>query len=120
VALHRRGQDSVTIYFLVPLRLSGFSARRIPVARHLSGMGAVRSSRDLIAYVGAAAIFGWIAYSILLRKLFLWDLFAMVVSSVLGGFLLYIVMLHAPLATIFENSPKAFICFGPPTILSSC
>ncbi|HSU90734.1 MAG TPA: patatin-like phospholipase family protein [Sporolactobacillaceae bacterium] len=115
--LHRRGQDSVTVYFLVPLMLSGFLLAEYLWHVHLSGIGAARSSRDLIAYVGAAAILGWIAYSILLRKLFLWDLFAMVFSSVLGGFLLYIVMLHAPLATIFENSPKAFICFGPPTIL---
>ena len=40
----------------------------------------------------------------------------MVFSSVVGGFLLYIVILHAPLATVFENSPRAFICFGPPAI----
>ena len=109
--LHRRGEDSVTIYFLVPLMLSGFL-----LAEYL-WHSTVRSSWDLIAYVGAAAILGWIACSIRLRKLFLWDLFAMVFSSMLGGFLLYIVMLHPPLSTTFENSARAFICFGPPIIL---
>jgi hypothetical protein len=115
--LHRRGQDSVTIYFLVPLMLSGFLFAEYLWHVRLSGTGAARSPWDLIEYVGAAAILGWIAYSIRLRKFFLWDLFAMVFSGVLGGFLLYIVILHQPLATLFDKNPKAFICFGPPAII---
>src|SRR4029077_5002779 len=44
--LHRRGQCSVTIYFLVPLMLSGFLLAEYLWHVHLTGIGAVRSSRS--------------------------------------------------------------------------
>ena len=115
--LHRRGQGSFAIYFLAPLMVTGFLLSEYALHVHLSKGGAVRPPWDFMAYGGGAAIVAWTCYAIVLRGMFLWDLLAMLVSGVLGGFLLFIVMLHTPLTTLFQRSLDYFICFAPPTVL---
>lgn len=115
--LHRRGQGSFAIYFLAPLMVSGLLLSEYALHVHLSQGGAVGSAWDFIAYGGGAAFVAWICYAIVLRGMFLLDLLAMLASGILGGFLLFIVMLHTPLTTLFQKNLDSFICFAPPTVL---
>ncbi len=116
---HRQQPDFLT-YCLAPLMLSAFLLATYIYHAYLFRLSDYSKLHEILLIGGVSALIGWFAFAISLgmRKRFIWDLIAMLLSALLGVALFYyLVIVCVWIHTHMAQTPERYLSFAPPLVM---
>ena len=115
--LRRRQEDFLT-YCLAPLVVSAFILAIYVFHAYLFRVHDYSKLNEILRVGGVSALLGWFAFAASLRKRFLWDLFAMLLSALSGVALFYYIVVICPWIHLYVmQSQELYLCLAPPLVL---
>jgi len=117
--LRRRQQTDFLKYCLAPLMASAFILATYVFHVYLFCASDCSKVLEILLFGAVSAFLGWFAFAISLglRKRFIWDLFAMVLSALLGVALFYYIAISCSWIHGYMQRPKIYLSLAPPLVM---
>jgi hypothetical protein len=116
--LHHRGQDGFLKLCLLPLVVSAFIFSSYTYHAYLFQGGGSGKLYDFLEFGAVAALLGWAAYATSLRRRYIGDLFAMLLSALAGVGLFYLIFMNWTWFDVqMRNNRELYLCLASPLVL---
>jgi Patatin-like phospholipase len=115
--LRHRQQKDFLRYCLAPLMTSAFLLATYVFHAYLFSINDYSELPEILLFGGVSALLGWLGVAILLGDHFIWDLFAMLLSALLGVALFYYIVIICPRIHRYIQNPKLYLSLAPPLVM---
>jgi hypothetical protein len=102
---------------LAPLMTSAFLLATYVFHAYLFSVKDYSQLHEILLFGGVSALLGWFAVAILLGEHFIWDLFAMLLSALMGVALFYYIVIICPRIHGYMQNPELYLSLAPPLVM---